>query len=98
MPAELGTDIFEQLNGIASKYIAGGVVSLNRKVVPNIIFKKGKGCKIYDINDKEYIDYHAAFGPHMLGHNNDEINQSVIRAINDNLSLIGSGTNLLEIK
>jgi glutamate-1-semialdehyde 2,1-aminomutase len=98
MATEVNEDIFQELNKIACKYIAGGVVSLNRKVEPNIIFKKGKGCKIYDLNDKEYIDYHAAFGPHMLGHNNEEINQSVIQAIKDNLSLIATGTNLLEIK
>ena len=50
----------------ALKYIAGGVVSLNRKVEPNIAFVKGQGSKIYDSEGKEYIDYHAAFAPHLL--------------------------------
>ena len=81
----------------AARYIAGGVVSLNRKVDPSIIFKEGKGSKIYDINGKEYIDYHAAFAPHLLGHNNDTVNNAVLEIIRDQISLIGSGTNELEI-
>jgi hypothetical protein len=30
----------------AEQFIAGGVVSLNRKVDPHIIFRRGKGSKI----------------------------------------------------
>ena len=55
----------------AQQFIAGGVVSLNRKVDPFIIFKRGLGSKIYDVDENEYIDYHAAFAPHLLGHNNE---------------------------
>jgi glutamate-1-semialdehyde 2,1-aminomutase len=82
----------------ANRYIAGGVVSLNRKVDPAIIFKEGKGSKIYDINGKEYIDYHAAFAPHLLGHNYDAVNNAVLEVIHNQISLIGSGTNELEIR
>lgn len=89
---------FDTINDEAGKYIAGGVVSLNRKVNPPIVFKKAKGSKLYDINDKEYIDYHAAFAPYFLGHNNDEVNDEVIRIIKENHSLYGTGTNELEIQ
>lgn len=89
---------FDQLVTEAEQFIAGGVVSLNRKVNPHIVFREGKGSKIYDINGKEYIDYHAAFAPHLLGHNYDEVNQAVIDTIHQNLSLTGSGTNELEIR
>jgi len=82
----------------ASQYIAGGVVSLNRKVDPAIMFLSAKGSKMYDADGKEYIDYHAAFAPHLLGHNNEEVNQAVIDAIRNNFSLIGSGASYLEIK
>jgi len=88
---------FEEVQAEGHKYIAGGVVSLNRKVDPNIIFKEGKGSKIYDINGVEYIDYHAAFAPHLLGHNYPEVNEAVIKVIADNISLTGSGTNELEV-
>lgn len=80
------------------KYIAGGVVSLNRKVDPAIIFKRGKGSKIYDVNEKEYLDYHSAFAPFILGHNNDSVNNAVIKALDEQKSLFGSSTTELEIE
>ena len=89
---------FEKIVATANRYIAGGVVSLNRKVDPPIIFKQGKGSKIYDINGQEYIDYHAAFAPYLLGHNDDEVNNAVLDIIRDGISLMGSGTNELEIQ
>lgn len=88
------TTIFQE----ASQFIAGGVVSLNRKVTPNIVFKKGKGSKIYDVDNNEYIDYHAGFAPYLLGHNYSPINEAVIEILNQEWSLIGSGTNALELE
>ena len=70
----------------AEQFIAGGVVSLNRKVDPHIIFRRGKGSKIYDEGGKEYIDYHAAFAPHLLGHNYDAVNNAVLEVIRNQLS------------
>lgn len=84
-------------NEEAARYIAGGVVSLNRKVSPPIVFERAKGSKLYDIKGNEYIDYHAAFAPYLLGHNFDAVNDAVIEVINQNQSLYGSGTNALEI-
>jgi glutamate-1-semialdehyde 2,1-aminomutase len=82
----------------ASRYIAGGVVSLNRKVDPHIVFKSAKGSRMTDVNGKEYIDYHAAFAPYLLGHNNDQVNNAVKQVIDGESSLYGSGTNELEVK
>lgn len=89
---------FAIINEEAAHYIAGGVVSLNRKVDPAIVFERAKGSKLYDISGKEYIDYHAAFAPYILGHNYDEVNDEVIKVIRDNHSLYGAGTNELEIQ
>lgn len=88
---------FEKYNAEAAQYIAGGVVSLNRKVNPAIVFDRAKGSKLFDINGKEYIDYHASFAPYLLGHNFDAVNEAVIQSIRDEKSLYGSGTNALEI-
>ena len=87
-----------QITRQADKFIAGGVVSLNRKVEPNIVFARGKGSKIYDQEGNEYIDYHAAFAPHLLGHNDSRVNDAVIAAMNSDHSLFGSGTNALEVE
>lgn len=89
---------FEKLLMEGAKYIAGGVVSLNRKVDPSIVFREGRGSRIYDTNGKEYIDYHAAFAPHLLGHNFDEVNDAVINVITRQASLFGSGTTELEVQ
>ena len=89
---------FSEIFKEASQYIAGGVVSLNRKVTPNIVFRSGKGSKIVDIEGKEYIDYHAGFAPYLLGHNYSPVNDAVIEILQQEWTLIGSGTNELEIK
>lgn len=78
------------------RHIAGGVVSLNRKVNPNIVFEKAQGSKLYDSNGKEYIDYHAAFAPFLLGHNFKPINDAAIEALRNGWSLMGSGTTFWE--
>ena len=97
MITEQSINKFDRVVEEGLKYIAGGVVSLNRNVDPNIVFKEGKGSKIDDVNGVEYIDYHAAFAPHLLGHNYDEVNEAVKNVISGNISLIGSGTNELEV-
>lgn len=78
------------------RYIAGGVVSLNRLVSPEIAFSKAQGSKMWDVDGNEYIDYHGAFGPYILGHNDPDVNQAAIDAIQRGASLYGTGTNELE--
>jgi glutamate-1-semialdehyde 2,1-aminomutase len=82
----------------AYQYIAGGVVSLNRKVDPGIVFAYGKGSRIFDVEGHEYIDYHAAFAPHLLGHNNPRVSEAIIKTIESNRSLFGAGTTELEMR
>src|SRR5215472_16403196 len=78
------------------KFIPGGVVSVNRATEPEIVFVKGLGAHIWDADGNRYIDYHAAFAPHFLGHNDPQITEAVIRVLNDGASLYGSGTTVLE--
>lgn len=76
----------------STRHIAGGVVSLNRKTNPALVFVRAQGSKLWDAEGREYIDYHAAFAPHLLGHNHPSINAAVERAMKDGWSLVGSGT------
>jgi glutamate-1-semialdehyde 2,1-aminomutase len=78
------------------KYIPGGVVSVNRAIEPEIAFARGEGSKIWDVDGNQYIDYHAAFGPHFLGHNDPYVTEAVIRVLREGASLFGSGTTVLE--
>ncbi len=77
-------------------YIPGGVVSVNRAVKPEIAFARGQGSRIWDVDGNEYIDYHAAFGPHFLGHNDPYVTEAVTGAVRGGASLFGSGTTALE--
>ncbi|XJZ26389.1 glutamate-1-semialdehyde 2,1-aminomutase [Bacillota bacterium Lsc_1132] len=61
----------------AQKLMPGGVNSPVRafksvKMDP-IFMKRGKGSKIYDIDDNEYIDYVLSWGPLILGHSNERV-------------------------
>lgn len=74
------------------QYITGGVVSVNRAAKPEIVFSKGKGAYLWDVDGNRYIDYHAAFAAHFLGHNDDHVTNAVRTVLEDCDSLYGSGT------
>lgn len=78
------------------RVIPGGVVSTNRATNPAIVFVKGQGAYIWSAEGRKYIDYHAAFAPHVLGHNDPYVNSAVVAAIQDGTSLFGSGTTVME--
>jgi glutamate-1-semialdehyde 2,1-aminomutase len=77
-------------------FISGGVISINRSVQPEIVFTKAEGAYLWDADGNHYIDYHAAFAPHFLGHNDAYINRAVKDAMAEGLSLFGSGTTKFE--
>src|SRR5580700_8737248 len=78
------------------KFIPGGVVSVNRAVLPEIVFVKGQGAHVWDADGNHYIDYHAAFAPHFLGHNDPYVTDAVVSVLGKGASLYGSGTTELE--
>lgn len=75
----------------SKRFIPGGVSSINRLTSPFIAFNRGEGSAIWDSEGKEYLDFHAGFAPFLLGHNQADINNAVIKAIVDNKSLFGAG-------
>lgn len=75
----------------SERYIAGGVVSLNRKAAPHLVFTHAKGSHLFDADGRTYIDYHAAFAPHLLGHHHPEVTEAVRGALDKGWSLMGSG-------
>lgn len=78
------------------RHIPGGAVSLNRIVQPDIVFSRAKGSKLWDVDGNSYIDYHAAFAPYFLGHNDDDVNSAVAAALRQEASLYGAGTTEME--
>jgi glutamate-1-semialdehyde 2,1-aminomutase len=41
---------------------------------------RAKGAYLWDVDGRKYIDYRMAFGPIILGHSFDEVDQKVIEA------------------
>ena len=78
------------------QYIPGGVLSGARKVEPVICFSRARGASLWDLDGNRYVDYHAAFAPHLLGHNDPHVNQAVRRVLDGEVSLFGSGPTVLE--
>lgn len=42
----------------------------------------GDGCRMYDVDGNEFIDFMCALGPITVGYNNPEVNKAVIEQVN----------------
>lgn len=72
----------------AKKYIPGGTQLLSKRpemLLPGLwpaYYKKAKGCEIWDLDNKKYIDMsYMGIGSCILGYADDDIDREVIRAI-----------------
>jgi glutamate-1-semialdehyde 2,1-aminomutase len=86
-----------QLLEDACAVIPGGVNTSLRRIVPPFVFTRAQGAIITDAEGNDYIDYHAAFGPILLGHNFPAVNQRVAEVLQQ-IDLLGVGTTELEIR
>lgn len=71
------SDIQQELFERSKKVVPGGVHSPVRSfkglhTTPRF-FNKAKGAKIWDVEGREYIDFCMSFGPLILGHANEEV-------------------------
>jgi glutamate-1-semialdehyde 2,1-aminomutase len=82
---------------MACGVMPGGVNSTIRNIEPHLVITRTSGARITDAEGNEYIDYQAAFGPPLLGHNHPEVNRRVAEALEQSL-LPGVGVTPLEIK
>ena len=84
-------ELFER----SQKTIPGGVNSPVRafKSVGGspIFFKRGQGAKVWDVEDKAYIDYVGSWGPLILGHAHPEVIKTV-QAVAENGLTFGAPT------
>ena len=65
----------------AEAYAPGGVHTSIRNVEPRLVFNRAEGARIWDADGNEYLDYHAAFGPFILGHVHPFVVQRVEEAL-----------------
>jgi glutamate-1-semialdehyde 2,1-aminomutase len=81
----------------ARRTAPGGVHTSIRNIEPQLCFSRAEGAYIYDIDGNRYIDYHAAFGPFVLGHCYPSVTERVTDAIS-RTDLFGVGATEQEVQ
>ena len=80
----------EELYNVSKELFPGGVNSPVRafKSVEGVplFIEKGDGCRTWDADGNEFIDFCCSWGPLILGHNNAHVKQKVIAAIENGMS------------
>jgi len=90
-------NVQEHLAARAKAVIPGGVNSANRALPWPLVTREAHGAYFTDVDGNRYLDYHAAFGPMILGHNHPVVNAAVRDAM-DGVDLMGAGVTLPEIE
>src|SRR5919197_344235 len=65
-------------------YFAGGVSAstrLNRAVGHAMLFARADGCRVWDLDGKEYIDLCCSHGATLLGHGDGRVRRAVEGAL-----------------
>lgn len=86
MSKKLKLDLSEKMYEDALKIIPGAIAGIRRpyNFVPGeypIYFDHAKGGKVTDVDGNEYIDMLCAYGPIIIGHREEEIDNVVIEQI-----------------
>ncbi len=92
-PATANAVLFRQ----ACQLIPGGVTSSARQFHPHLVFREAQGATLTDADGNQYLDFHLAFGPILLGHNQPVVNARVAAAL-QRAPLSGAGVTELEIE
>ncbi len=66
----------------AKQVFGGGALSLwSFPDEYNLILERGEGSRVWDVDGREYIDYHLGSGPLLLGHRRPEVDHAVARQL-----------------
>src|SRR2546423_4920756 len=68
----------------ASDYLAGGVSAstrFNRALGHPLLFDRAEGCRLWDLDGREYIDLCCSHGATLLGHGDPRVRKAVERAL-----------------
>lgn len=81
--SSLGNTLWER----SKKLIPGGNMFLSKRperFLPGkwpTYYKKSKGCYVYDLKNKKYVDMIMGIGTNILGYSHPAVNRSVIKAV-----------------
>ncbi len=83
----------------AERFIPGGVNSGQRQVpgLEGLVFTRTSGGTVTDADGRTYLDFHAAFGPPLLGHCDPDVDRSVAE-VGSRLDNPGLGVTDVEIE
>ena len=81
----------EQLFDRAKQSVAGGDSSTMRALPyhPALVIDRGEGCRIWDVDENEYIDLNMAYGPLLFGHRPSFLIEGVVRQLQEKGSQLG---------
>ncbi|HVW35929.1 MAG TPA: aminotransferase class III-fold pyridoxal phosphate-dependent enzyme [Pirellulales bacterium] len=68
----------------ARRSLAGGISAstrLNRAIGHPMLFRRAEGCRVWDLDDREYIDLCCSHGATLLGHGDPRVRQAVDKAL-----------------
>lgn len=68
----------------AQQYLAGGVTAstrLNRALGHPMYFDRAAGCRLWDLDGREYFDLCCSHGATLLGHGDERVKDAVLGAI-----------------
>jgi len=75
----------------AKRSVAGGDSSTMRVLPyhPPLVMDRGAGCRVWDVDDNEYIDLNMAYGPLLFGHRPPFLMEAVGRQLQEKGSQLG---------
>jgi glutamate-1-semialdehyde 2,1-aminomutase len=80
-----------KLHKEAKKYVPAGASSNIRVTAEHdpfpILFRKGQGSKVWDVDGNEYIDYLLGYGTLILGHCHPKIVEAIKKQLNNGMML-----------
>ena len=74
----------EQLHERAKRVMVGGVTAggrFNPVLGRSYYFERGDGCRLWDVDGNEYIDFSSSNGASMLGFNHPKINEAARKGL-----------------
>jgi glutamate-1-semialdehyde 2,1-aminomutase len=69
----------------ALRALAGGVSSNTRLLNPHLIVDRAAGCRLWDVDGTEYLDYLLGQGPNFLGYAPPRVVEQVLNAQRDGI-------------
>jgi len=84
------TDVSKKWFERAKKVAPGGVQGDGRFYTPYPLYiTRALGARLWDVDGNELIDYHASYGPVILGHNDPRVRQAAVQALEEDGVLFG---------